>query len=614
MPLLPGEIVIKQYRIVSLLAEGPSGAVYRAWDQSHKRDVALKEYLDPSAQAQRLFQEEATRLMGLSHAQLPAVRDFFSQAGVGQYLVSDYIDGVDLQDLLDQYGPPPPERVVAWMQAACQPLTYLHGRGRLHLNIKPANIRQTPDDRVYLVDSGLPGLGISLRGDGFSSPEQMRQGKVTPASDMYSLGATLYTLLTGRRPPDALQRESGLMNLIPAREVNTEVPAYLSVAASRAMDLRPDVRFENAAEFATALGRSDGQPARPPTQPRRTEPGQAFRPPARLTATRRRQIERRTIWGLAGILILFLGISIGLSLASRSPEVEQAQAAATDTIRSQVVAALTAITTLTPTIPPSPTPVPTPEPLVDEKSGARMIFVPSGIFRMGTDQGEPDEAPSHIVRLDAYFIDETEVTNGQYALCVEDGVCAPPSRPGATYHPTYYGDPAYDDYPVIFVNWFNARDFCSWRGARLPSEAEWERAASFDPVEGIKYRYPWGDEFDGRLVNFCDARCPQSSGVTVNDGHRDTAPVGSYPEGRSPLGVLDMAGNVMEWAGDWYDFRYYSRSPDTNPLGPLEGEFKSLRGGSWLSGPEGVRTTGRSSYHPSVSRANLGFRCAMTAP
>ena len=131
----------------------------------------------------------------------------------------------------------------------------------------------------------------------------------------------------------------------------------------------------------------------------------------------------------------------------------------------------------------------------------------------------------------------------------------------------------------------------------------------------IKYTYPWGDIFDGTLLNFCDVNCPsEDKNTDYDDGHGDTAPVGSYPGGRSIIGVYDMSGNIMEWIGDWYDPRYYEGSTDTNPLGPLEGEFKVVRGGSWLSSEDQVRVSGRGSYDPSVSRAHLGFRCAMIAP
>jgi formylglycine-generating enzyme required for sulfatase activity len=320
--------------------------------------------------------------------------------------------------------------------------------------------------------------------------------------------------------------------------------------------------------------------------------------------------------GLAGILILVVGIALGLVLADRgrSQTAEPDEAAATATFQSQIIAAITAVTTLTPTSAPSPTVFPTPEPEIDDKTGARMIFIPAGPFRMGFDDGDPNEAPSHILRLDAFFIDETEVTNGAYELCVEDEVCDPPDRPGATFHPAYFGSAEFADYPVISVNWFASRTFCNWRGMRLPTEAEWEKAAGFDLAEGIKYTYPWGDEFDGTLLNYCDANCFQDDGdFEVNDEHRDTAPVGSFPDGRSPLGVLDMAGNVMEWVGDWYDRRYYEVSAEVNPIGPLEGEFRVIRGGSWLANQEEVQVTHRMNYEPSVSRANLGFRCAMTA-
>jgi formylglycine-generating enzyme required for sulfatase activity len=614
MALLPGEILKKRYRIVNLLAEGSYGAVYRAWDIDDKFDVAIKEYLDPSHEIQRLFRDEASRLSRLKHPQLPKVLDHFCLDDVGQYLISEYVDGENLQELLDNYGPLPSDLIISYLQAACQPLVFIHENKQLHLDIKPANIRIVPSGEVFLVDTGLPGLGVSVGSSGFAAPEQQMQGTVSSASDIYSLGATLYTLLTGSAPPDALHRESGLSYLDAARDVNPNVEPYLSMVATRAMDLRPDARYESAKVFIQALERPAGWSVSQQEGPRRTEFDQNA-PPPRLPQKRRKKMEQRTILALSAVLLIIIGFVIGLVYAGTRPEVLESQAAATSTIESQVIAALTAITTVTPSPAPSATPVPTPEPVVDETTGARMIYVPGGIFRLGDNDGESDESPSHIVKLDPFFIDETEATNGQYDYCVDEGVCDPPSRPGATFHRAYYGDPAFDDYPVIFVNWFNARDYCAWRGARLPSEAEWERAAGFDPVQAIKYRYPWGEAFDGTVANFCDTNCPQSDkNIEFDDGHNDTAPVATFPDGASPFGLYDMAGNVMEWVSDWYDPRYYEESTDTNPLGPLEGEFKSLRGGSWLSSENEVRTSGRSSYLPSVSRANLGFRCAMTAP
>lgn len=616
MPLFPGELLNKRYRIVSLLAEGQYGAVYRARDVVNHQDVAVKEYRDSSVEMQKLFRQEARRLSDLSHPQLPKVLDHFALEGSGQYLVSTYVDGVDLQSLLDQYGRLPTARIIEWLQAACQPLTYLHQKNQLHLNIKPANIRVAPDGTVFLVDSGLPGLGVHLHDQGYGSPEQQAQLDVSPASDIYSLGATLYTLLTNQVPPSALSLESGLSNLIPAREVNDDVPPYLSLVANRALSLRPDTRYETAESFANALTRPNSEPVPAPEPLRRSPSRQLGSPkPPRLAPRTRRQMEQRTIIALVILLAIVVLTGLVFTFLGQGEDDPIAQAEATVTLESAIVAALTSMAP-TPSPLPAPTlpPTPSPEPFITD-TGARMVFMPGGLFRMGTDEGEADERPSHLIRIDPFFIDETEVTNGQYAQCVAAGVCSPPVRSGATYHATYFGDPAYDDYPVIFVSWYDADTFCDWRGGRLPSEAEWEMAAGFDPVQSIVLRYPWGDAFDGTKANFCDAGCTRAvADSSVNDGHRDTAPVGSYVDGRSPIGAYDMAGNVMEWVSDWYDPRYYESSTDTNPLGPAEGEFKAIRGGSWLSSAEELRVVVRSSFDPSVARANLGFRCAMTSP
>lgn len=616
MPLLPGEILNSRYRIVSLLGSGQYGATYRVFDIETQQEVSVKEYLDPSVETQKRFREEARRLSGLDHPQLPKVVDHFALENTGQYLVSHYVGGVDLQQLLDQYGSLPSDIIIGYLQEVCRPLAYLHDRKMMHLDIKPANIRVTPAGDVFLVDSGLMGLGIRPHEGGFGSPEQQEQGEVTPASDIYSLGATLYVLLCAETPPNALSRESGLAEMPAAREVNPDVEPYLSLVASHAMSLRPDSRYESANDFSQALNRPTGFREPQVNEPRRTQESITVAPPPRLPHSRRRQMERRTILGLLGLLLAIIIVGVGFGVLNLGGPSSLSEAAATATLESAVVAALTAIApTSTPIPAPTVPPTPTPEPYITD-TGSRMLYIPEGIFSLGDDESdERDQKPAHLVRLDAYFIDETEVTNGAYAQCVDDGACDPPDSPNATYHRAYYGDPAFDDYPVIFVSWYDAETFCSWRGGRLPSEAEWEKAAGFESLEGLKYRYPWGDAFDGTRLNFCDKNCPRDHrDAAVDDGHQDTAPVGSYSDGRSPLGLFDMAGNIMEWVGDWYSSRAYGESGDTNPLGPLEGDFKVMRGGSWLSSASGVTVTTRDSFDPLVTRANLGFRCAMTPP
>lgn len=617
MPLLPGEILHNRYRIAGLLARGPHGAVYRGWDATDRRDVAIKEYLDPSVEIQKRFRAEARRLAGLSHPQLPRVLDHFALDN-GQYLVSEFIDGIDLQSLIDQYGPLPSDLVAPWLQSATAPLAYLHKQNRLHLDIKPANIRLTPDGRVFLVDSGLPGLGTRPHSPGYGAPEQQAQGDVGPTADVYSLGATLYTALTGKAPPNALSRETGLSDLLPAREANPDVEPYLSIVAGRAMSLRPDTRYDTAEEFARALERPAGRPA-PAVSPMRRagpEPVPAAAPAPRLSQGRRRRLDRRSLLGLAIIGLLIVVIAAFLVLTNLEQPEQVSGPAATSTLQSAVIAALTQLAP-TPTDTPEPTipPTPSPQPLLTE-TGSRMIFIPGGTFEIGEDSSEEnDEKPARLVTLDSFYIDETEVTNAAYAQCVAAEACPRPARAGATYYLTYFGDPNFDDYPVINVSWYSADAFCAWRGARLPSEAEWEFAAAYDAAERRERRYPWGDTFDGTILNFCDVNCQRDDrGFEWDDGFRDTAPVGSYPDGRSPMGVYDMLGNVTEWVGDWYDFRAYRDIADTNPRGPVEGEFKVMRGGSWFTPPGNLGTFIRDNLDPNAAQATVGFRCAMLPP
>ena len=256
--------------------------------------------------------------------------------------------------------------------------------------------------------------------------------------------------------------------------------------------------------------------------------------------------------------------------------------------------------------------------------GMTLLYVPAGEFTMGSDAddtlaecqkfrsdcqrgGFTDEEPLHSVHVDDFWIDQTEVTNAMYAKCVADGICKEPTDKWSYSHPSYYDNPEFDRYPVIFVDWNMAKTYCEWAGRRLLTEAEWEKAARGENASV----YPWGDTFDGSLVNFCDTNCTFDDGnKSFNDGFADVAPVGSYPSGKSVYGALDMAGNVWEWVADWYGARFYSNSPFSNPLGPASGQYRVLRGGSWYSNINFVRSADRLGHPPTNSDFFIGFRCS----
>jgi formylglycine-generating enzyme required for sulfatase activity len=240
-----------------------------------------------------------------------------------------------------------------------------------------------------------------------------------------------------------------------------------------------------------------------------------------------------------------------------------------------------------------------------------MVYVPAGDFLMGSQQDDPgmdvDELPQHSVYLDPFWIDQVEVTNAMFVEFLNemgnqlegrlpwldavdedvqifqvDGIWKPLN--------------SLQDYPVVEVTWFGASAYCHWAGKRLPTEAEWEKAA-----RGAQARtYPWGEDIDCQHANY------------ANCGRQKAVPVGSLPEGVSPYGALEMAANLWEWVSDWYAPDYYANSPVDNPVGPENGQFRVLRGGSFGHDWKHARSANRRNNAPTNSQHDYGFRCAMS--
>lgn len=239
------------------------------------------------------------------------------------------------------------------------------------------------------------------------------------------------------------------------------------------------------------------------------------------------------------------------------------------------------------------------------KDGALMVVIPEGAFLMGSNDGSGNERPEHTVWLKTYAIDQYEVTVGLFNKFLESAKHSPP--------PTWDDEATISaaNRPAVGLSWQDADAYCKWAGKRLPTEAEWEKAAR--GTDGR--RYPWG--FMQPFVDIAN----YNRGAWVSDAITLVAVTsglegmsvrhGTKEGGKSPYGLFHMAGNAAEWVADWYDREYYQKSPERNPTGPAAGEKRVIRGGSWADVPAGLRTTARISAEPDFQDRTLGVRCAM---
>jgi eukaryotic-like serine/threonine-protein kinase len=575
MPLNIGQTLQNRYRIVKLIGQGGFGAVYRAWDMVLNQPVALKENLDTSQEGQRQFQREAAMMAGLRHPNLSRVTDHFLIPGQGQYLVMDFVEGQSLADRLQQRGRPFTEQeVLPWLQQVGDGLTYLHTRQPpiIHRDIKPQNIIITPTGQAILVDFGIskvydPNLKTTMGAravtPGYSPPEQYGGG-TSARSDVYALGATVYHLLTGQEPPESVSIVYGSATLMPPRQFNGRISPPIEQAILRAMEINGRQRFQSVADFVGSFCAPQPVPSQP-LPPVRPTPLYVI-PPATAAYTplpvRKAPIKRRSFKsaitlstiGVVALVVLPVILLLWVSLGNSPPP--------------------------TPTVSPTPDPD---QPLLETWTrpidSMVMVYVPApaATFTLGSGLEAPTEG---------YWIDKYEVSNSQYQLCVVVGACSQSAFSDDT-------DFNKSDQPVVGVSWFDAAAYAAWAGGKLPTEEEWEYAAA----GAVDTAYPWGNGFDGSRLNFCDTNC---GGTKVwNDGHRHTAPVGSYPTGQSWVGAADMAGNVWEWTDSWYD---------ANRSGRV------WRGGSWANIHNYARTAYRDHGTPVVRVYNVGFRVVVRRP
>jgi eukaryotic-like serine/threonine-protein kinase len=577
-----------------------------------------------------------------------------------------------LAELKQQGKMMPVDEAVQMGVEVAQGLAALHEQDIVHRDLKPSNILFDRNGNAKVADLGLAQAhsSNSLRSQisnprphpgtpAYMSPEQENaRTYLSSASDVYALGLVLFEALTGRVYRN--QRPG-----IHVRELRPDVPDWLDELLARMLAVEPQQRPWNGQETASSLRDGKAEQAerqkeeaslqeqqeknRQETEKRAVLAAQAQltneaepRPAetARLQQASAAGLTPRTsktgfpriafVAGVVFFLVLACGAGYlvwkflapgGPATPTANPTQPLAILSSSDTpvtpATNVPVPEVPRIVTLTPSLTLSPTPTYTltshPNSMTAQtslKDGMQLLPVAAGDFLMGNNAGRANETPAHTVWLDAFWIDQTEVSNGMYAMCVQAGACREPQQTSSFTRSDYYGNLQYDNYPVIAVLWEDANAYCAWAGRRLPTEAEWEKAA-----RGTDGRlYPWGNEFDAARANFCDQQCPRSFGIkSMNDGNADTAGVDSYPEGASPYGALNMSGNVWEWVNDWYGADYYSQSPSRNPQGPATGAVHDLRGGSWGDLDYQLRVTWRAEFKVAPELYPFfGFRCAQS--
>ena len=630
-----------RYHILEKLGEGGMATVYKAYDTRLERDVAVKiirSDLFGSSVIERMlkrFEREAKSMAKLSHANILKVLDYGEHEG-SPYLVMELLSGGTLKE---KFGHPMSWReAVRLLEPVANALAYAHSINILHRDVKPGNILISATGTPVLTDFGiaklldseegqtLTGTGVGVGTPEYMAPEQGLGKEADGRADIYSLGIVFFELVTGQKPYHA---ETPLAVLL--KQVNDPLPDPRSIVPNlpepvakvifKALAKDPAHRYQTMDEFANALNKlanvvlgEDDLTFSKINQPRpaqvmdaqatmdklsdipvaHVKPVRQSRPVPENTNKPIRFNRKYLGFILGGITLLVL--IVGLANGWFRPKTV---AAPTETLLpTEAAVALPAET-------PKQTEAPTAENLelsagtikISDVDGMPMVYVPAGEFSMGSSNGDNDEKPVHTVFLDSYWIDQTEVTNAMYAQCVTAGVCSIPSIPSSYTRDSYYGNTQYNDYPVIYVNWQQAKDYCQWAGRSLPSEAQWEKAARGPDGN----TYPWGNN------------SPKPTLANYVNSKGDTTPVGSYPEGASPYGALDMTGNVWEWVADWYAVEYYaSQISWNNPQGASTGVYRLLRGGSWSSGMDFIRSSYRYRGYPESSSSGDGFRCALS--
>ena len=616
MQLQPGTYLQgDKYRIIRCLGNGGFGITYLAEQVMAERKVCIKEFfpkeyynrddnsrsisLGSKGSAQIMdaykakFLKEAKTIAKFDHPNIIHIHDVFEENNTAYY-VMEYIEGKSLSAVVRERGALSEAEAVRYIRAVADALGYIHEQKIMHLDVKPGNVMlRTRDERAILIDFGLSKHYDDKSGEatsstpvgvshGFAPLEQYKSGGVnsfSPATDVYSLGATLYYLVTGCVPPEAADvADEGLPTL----------PTHLSQgvrnAIERSMADKRKERPQSIKEFLALLDDNAPKVAVAPApvseetaiatpqsmakestvitvEPSKSEPEQKPQPKSESKPHKETK-SNKGLW-LMLVVAIVAGVVIFLSLGGGDAKPPKPSKEVSDEVTDNTITV--------------------------NGVSFNMIWVEGGTFKMGSNDGDSDEKPVHDVTLDGYWIAETEVTQALWkAVMGEDKGWSNDYGKGPNY-PAYYV--SYNE-AVKFCEKLNEKTDYKYN-FRLPTEAEWEYAAR-GGNKSNGYKYSGSNNIDDVAWYYADS----------THAVKDKSP--------NELGLYDMSGNLWEWCSDWYSSSYYSNSPSKNPTGPESGDYGSrvLRGGSWSSDESYCRVANRGSNDPGSSYYGYGFRLA----
>ncbi len=600
----PGDLIgtrLGKYVILEKLGKGGKGVVFKVMDTLEDREKAIKMVPPRIADSPIAFKELKREINTAACIIHPHVVKVLGLEEVdGQFfIVMEYIEGQSLEQILadSKEGKLEETQVIDIMKKLALGLLETHKKNVIHRDIKPSNVMLTPDGQVKILDFGISYQVTTsmteLVGEHhrtgtwpYMAPEQLSTsyGRENKQVDIWGFGVTMYQLLTGKFPfidKDQIKdrNEKPYEMALVSRKVRNLVMKCLEKDRKN--------RFQNMEEVLEALNAVTM---------------------AKVKAKIKVKKEPRIKWMLmAASIIVLVVLSVffidRFRQGDKPPGVKQEQVKtdvpveklgqsekAIDVSKEKAIEKIA-------------------KKIYQNEKGFReadygdgiiMVYIPAGTFTMGSFYYDNDEQPPHEVFLDGYWMGKTEVTVGQYKVFISDTGHGPLSSSVSKYSPG-------DDHPVVYVSWDDADAYCKWLSKKiglnfkLPTEAQWEKAAR--GTDGRKY--PWG-EHDPYHKKKYYANYDYDPDNYEEDGYRYTAPVGFYPQGASPYGLVDMAGNVWEWCYDWYG--PYNAGYQKNPTGPESVSYRVLRGGSWNYRTESLRCANRNYAFSIIHFSEVGFR------